>query len=214
MNNQQLKERFSAIWVRHAGPDSAPEPIWDMLYTHYSEPHRHYHTLSHLAQCIEELDAAKDMVTEFDETEMSIWFHDIIYQYGAKDNESLSADTFRDLASGHMDPEFVGRVCEFIIATQHTGNAQSLGEAYMVDIDLSGFGLPWDGYLADSNALREEAPKVSDEQYYSGKLRFLDGLLSWEQLFQTDYFNKRLEKRARENIKRYSAQLRDQGFEA
>ena len=78
----------------------------------------------------------------------------------------------------------------------------------MVDIDLSGFGLPWDGYYADSMALREEAPDISDEQYYSGKLRFLDALVSWEAIFQTEYFRQRLEERARENIARFTADLR------
>jgi len=214
LDEKQLAERFGKLWRSYAGAESQPAPIWDMIARHYGEPHRFYHTLNHLDQCLGELDAAGDMVEEFDATEMAIWFHDIIYQYGAKDNESLSAHTFRDLAEPHMAGNFVDRVCQFIIATKHTGNAQDIGEAYMVDIDLSGFGLPWEGYLADSNALREEAPNVSDEDYYSGKLRFLDGLLGWKELFQTDYFNDRLESRARENIKRYSGDLRAQGFEA
>ena len=214
MDENQLAERFTKIWLNYAGAQAQPAQIWDMIKRHYGEPHRFYHTLNHLNQCLGELDTARDIVEEFDATEMSIWFHDIIYQYGAKDNESLSAHTFRDLAAPHMAADFVDRVCEFIIATKHTGNAQDIGEAYMVDIDLSGFGLPWEGYLADSNALRKEAPNVSDEQYYGGKLRFLDGLLSWKKLFQTDYFNDHLESRARENIQRYSGDLRAQGFAA
>jgi predicted metal-dependent HD superfamily phosphohydrolase len=214
LDEQKIAERFSKSWLRYAGAQAPPAPIWDMIRRHYGEPHRFYHTLNHLNQCLNELDAAKDLIEEIDATEMSIWFHDIIYQYGAKDNESLSAHTFRDLAGPHMEASFVDRVCEFIIATKHTGSAQDLGEAFMVDIDLSGFGLPWEGYLADSNALRQEAPNVSDEQYYGGKLRFLDGLLSWKKLFQTDYFNDRLEAVARTNIKRYSDDLRAQGFAA
>ena len=145
---------------------------------------------------------------------MAIWFHDVIYRYGAKDNETLSAQAFRDLAGPHMPAGFIDRVGEFIIATQHTGCARDSGEAFMVDIDLSGFGLPWEGYLADSNALREEAPDIGDSQYYAGKLRFLDGLLGWKSLYQTDYFRDRLEQKARENIKRYTADLRARGFEA
>lgn len=212
MDDNQLAQRFNDLWLRHAGANAQPEPVWGMIQRHYREPHRVYHTLGHLNQCLGELDAAGELVEEFDATEMAIWFHDIIYQYGARDNESLSAHAFKDIAGPHMAADFVDRVCEFIIATQHTGKAQDIGEAYMVDIDLSGFGLPWEGYLADSNALREEAPHVSDEQYYSGKLRFLDGLLGWKSLFQTDYFRNRLEQRAKENIRRYSADLRAQGF--
>ena len=214
MDDRQLADRFCDTWRRCAGSQAQPQPVWEMLQRRYREPHRHYHNLNHLAQCLGELDLASNAVEEFDATELAIWFHDVIYRYGAKDNETMSAQAFRDLAAPHMPVVFVERVCEFIIATQHTGSAQDGGEAFMVDIDLSGFGLPWEGYLADSNALRREAPDVSDEQYYGGKLRFLDGLLGWKNLFQTDFFSKRLEQRARENIKRYSADLRARGFGA
>lgn len=214
MNDKQLAERFCELWLRHAGPKAQPEPVWDLLARHYREPHRFYHNLDHIVHCLGELDAARAQLEEFDATEMAIWFHDVIYHYGAKDNETLSAHTFRDLAEPAMPAPFINRVCEFIIATQHTGSARDTGAAFVVDTDLSGFGLPWEGYLADSDALRLEAPNVTDEQYYAGKLRFLDGLLGWKSLFQTDYFRDRLESRARANIQRYSADLRARGFEA
>ena len=185
-----------------------------MLRERYQEPHRFYHTLAHLNQCLGELDAAAGEIEDADTTEMAIWFHDIIYQYGAKDNEDLSAATFREVAGSHMAADFTSRVCEFIDATKHIGAAQDTGIAFMVDIDLSGFGLPWEGYMADSNALRDEAPGVSDEQYYQGKLRFLDELQRWPSLFQTGHFRERLESTAQTNIARYSAQLRAQGFGA
>jgi len=208
----KLAERFYDTWERCTDGASDPAPIWRIVQHRYSEPHRYYHTLGHIAQCLGELDSAREHIDEFDATELAIWFHDVIYVYGAKDNEDLSAAAFREHAKGHVAPETVDRVDELIIATKHTGKAQDEGVAYMVDIDLSGFGLPWDGYLADSDALRLEAPNVSDENYYSGKLRFLDGLQSWDSLFQTDHFRDRLEATAQANITRYSQQLREQGF--
>ena len=212
MDENQLAERFSKIWLNYAGAQAQPAAIWDMIKRHYGEPHRFYHTLNHLNQCLGELDAARGKVEEFDATEMSIWFHDIIYHYGAKDNEDMSAVTFREFAEPHMAADFIDRVCVLIDATKHTGKAPDTGAAFMVDIDLSGFGLPWEGYLADSDALRLEAPAISDEQYYQGKLRFLGGLQQWPCLFQTEYFRDRLESTAQTNISRYSADLRAQGF--
>ena len=111
-----------------------------------------------------------------------------------------------------MPAQFVDRVCQFIIATQHTGAALDAETAFVVDIDLSGFGLPWAGYLADSDALRLEAQGVGDEQYYQGKLRFLGELQRWPSLFQTPFFRDRLERTAQENITRYTTDLRKQGF--
>lgn len=212
MAPNKLAERFHEIWDRCTDGGSDPSPVWRVLQYRYAEPHRYYHTLGHIAQCLNELDSARGMIKKFDATELAIWFHDVIYVYGAKDNEDLSAVAFREFADGNMAPELIDRVDELIIATKHTGAALDKGAAFMVDIDLSGFGLPWDGYLADSDALRLEAPEVSDEQYYAGKLRFLSGLQSWDTLFQTDHFRGRLEANAQANIARYSGQLREQGF--
>ena len=210
MSEKSLGERFCSLWQACAGADGGA--VWQKLQQHYTEPHRHYHTLGHLAHCLRELDIAKDHVVEFSATEMAIWCHDIIYHYGSRDNEILSAAYFRSLAEPTMPPQFIDRVCEFIIATQHTGAAQDAAVALLVDIDLSGFGLPWEGYLADSNALRNEAESVGDEQYYQGKLRFLTELQRWPSLYQSPFFRNRLEGAAQSNIARYTEDLRAHGF--
>jgi len=210
VDESDLCKRFCDLWQGCAGTNA--EQVWQKLQQHYTEPHRYYHTLGHLVHCLNQLDAAKDAIVEFDATEMALWFHDIIYHYGARDNEILSADYFRNLAGSTMPARFIERVCEFIIATQHSGVAKDAAIAFVVDIDLSGFGLPWEGYLADSNALRNEACSVGDAQYYQGKLRFLSELQNWSSLFQSPFFRNRLEAIAQSNIARYTDDLRGQGF--
>lgn len=210
MDKSNLAKRFCNLWQACAGANA--EQVWQQLQQHYTEPHRHYHTLGHLSHCLGELDSAKDHVVELNATEMAIWFHDIIYHYGARDNEILSAAYLRNVAGPTMQAQFIDRVCEFIIATQHTGAAKDAATAFVLDIDLSGFGLPWEGYVADSNALRKEADCISDEQYYQGKLRFLSELQRWPSLYQSPFFRNRLETTAQSNISRYTADLRKQDF--
>jgi predicted metal-dependent HD superfamily phosphohydrolase len=210
VDESYLSRRFCDLWQACAGTNTAQ--VWQKLRQHYTEPHRYYHTLGHLTHCLTQLDAAKDHIEEFNASEMALWFHDVIYHYGAKDNEILSADFFRNVARSTMPEHFIDRVCEFIIATQHAGAAKDAAIAFVVDIDLSGFGLPWEGYLADSNALRDEASSVGDAQYYQGKLRFLSELQNWSSLFQSPFFKNRLEAPAQSNIARYTDDLRRQGF--
>jgi predicted metal-dependent HD superfamily phosphohydrolase len=210
VDEKYLEERFCDLWRSCSGINT--EQVWQKLRSHYQEPHRHYHTLEHIAHCLGQLDLASDHVDEFSATEMAIWFHDIIYHYGAKDNEILSVAYFKEVAGVAMSAHFIDRVSEFIIATQHTGAAGDSAIAYMVDIDLSGFGLPWDEYLADSLSLRYEAEGVNEEQYYMGKLRFLTELQRWPSLYQSPFFQNRLEASAQSNITRYINDIRQQGF--
>ena len=210
MDEKYLERRFCDLWQNCAGTHA--DQVWQKLRSHYQEPHRHYHTLEHIDHCLGQLDLARDHVTEFSATEIAIWFHDIIYHYGARDNEILSVAYFQDVAGPTMAEHFIDRVSEFIIATQHSGAANDAAIAYVVDIDLSGFGLPWEGYLADSTALRYEAEDVGDEQYYQGKLRFLSELQRWPSLYQSPFFKDHLEANAQSNIARYTIDLRKQGF--
>jgi class 3 adenylate cyclase/predicted metal-dependent HD superfamily phosphohydrolase len=207
-----LVDRFSGLWLRCANADADAAPAWRRLLQGYKEPRRFYHNLGHLVLCLNELDVARPHTEEFDATEMAVWFHDIIYDTKSADNELASAATFRELAEPHMPGDFVDRVCEFILATTHREMASDPGVAFMLDIDLSSFGLPWPEFLDDSQALKKEAAGIPDQRFYAGKLRFLDGLLQRPEIFQTGYFRERLEQRARDNIERYSALIRSQGF--
>ena len=213
MNDKQLAERFCELWLRHAGLKAQPEPVWDLLARHYREPHRFYHNLDHIVHCLGELDAARAELEEFDATEMAIWFHDVIYHYGAKDNETLSAHTFRDLAEPAMPAPFINRVCEFIIATQHTGSAWDTGAAFVSIPTCPVSGLPWrlPGRL---DALRLEAPNVTDEQYYAGRAALSRRAAGLEKPVPDRLFQGPAGEPGLANIQRYSADQAPRGFEA
>ena len=46
-----MRERFVALWRRNlpSGAEDRAEAVWRALEAHYSQPHRHYHHLGHLA---------------------------------------------------------------------------------------------------------------------------------------------------------------------
>src|SRR5262245_28096498 len=76
--------------------------LLEELTRRYSEPHRAYHTLQHLAEAFDTLAACGDRVERWDEVLFALWFHDAIYDTRRHDNEERSADWARDelLAGG------------------------------------------------------------------------------------------------------------------
>lgn len=209
--HSRLRTRFMRLWTRCLleGAKTEPGSIWDALDIHYSERHRYYHTTDHIAHCLRELDLARDQIPHPDRVEMGIWFHDIIYEPGKEDNEARSADFFRKRATGAMDSEFVVAVEELILATTHRTMPVGPDRGFICDIDLSSFGLPWEGYMRDTENLRREL-QVSDEEYDPKKRRFLEAMLSRPKIFVTDSFNARYEEQARTNIRRLLS-LMDRG---
>ncbi len=181
--------------------------VWADLSRHYAEPHRHYHTLTHIFRCLRQLDAARSLIEAPDAVEIAVWFHDVVHKPDACDNEQRSVELFDLAASRYFQQDFVNKIGELILATAHRGAPHNHDERVLCDIDFASFGSPWDEFLDDSQALRIEHVKTPDELFYPAKLKFLKAILERRTIFFTDFFRARYETSARKNIQRYIANL-------
>ncbi|MDG4552507.1 MAG: hypothetical protein P9F19_00895 [Candidatus Contendobacter sp.] len=207
------RKRFTALWTRSLPGESVmAETIHGRLIELYGEPHRHYHTLNHIRHCLREFDRAAALMADPDTVEMALWFHDAIYQPGAKDNERRSADLFRQWSGELADPGFQQRVDDLIMATTHQEPPDRGDAKFLVDIDLSSFGLPWEACERDGRLIRAEFAGIADDQYYPGHLRFLRTLQDRATFFCTEFFQRRYERVARENLARIIADLGARGY--
>lgn len=206
------RERFEALWNRcSAMNDTAGStPVWQNLIQRYGEHHRHYHNNRHLAFCLQQLDLSTPLAGDVDAIEMAIWFHDVVYEPMAKDNEAKSAALFKIVSKSYFTQHFVGTVSRIIVATRHNNAPENESEARMLDIDLSSLGLPWEHFSQDSNDLRAELRGVPDANFYSQKLKFLNALLTRPRIYFTEFFFIRYEEMARRNIARYATWLEGQ----
>jgi len=180
--------------------------------TRYSEPHRHYHTCAHIDHCLRQFDDARAHVPSPGAVEMALWFHDAVYDPGALGNERGSAELFLARGGVALAPGFARHVCELVMATTHDAIPDSEDAAFVVDIDLSGFGSDWEDFRRDGEAVRREFASVPDARFYRYQDRFLRALLARPSFYLTDFFRARYERRARENIERYLEQLAALGF--
>ena len=200
------RTRFEALWSRCIG-DGAGE-VFDELDALYREPHRRYHTAAHIEHCLGQLDLAAGRMDEPDAVEMALWFHDAIYDVPGPENELRSAELFAERAAGRGSEQFRSKVHRLIMATCHLDPPPAtLDESFMVDIDLSSFGLPWEEFLRDSRAVRAELPHLTDDEFHPRQRKFLKSLASRPVFCFTEFFRDRHEARARANIERLCARL-------
>ncbi len=196
-------DRFVALWNRCAlfdDPDCVD--IYRALQELYGESHRVYHTGDHIRYCLAGFDLMDTDLTQTskDIIELSIWFHDAIYEISASDNEAQSARWFSSQADCRLNPDIINAVNRCILFTTHQEVPADPYSRFVVDIDLSGFGQDWEGFVDDGRKIREENNHLNDEAFVSGQIKFMSRLLNRSRIYYTEYFNALLETRARQNI--------------
>ncbi len=201
--------RWSDLWQR-LGARSSPEPIFEELLQAYQQPHRAYHTLDHIQDCLVQFDSARHIAEFPNEVELALWCHDVIYDPHAADNEVQSAAwTTRVLREANIaSMKVIERVTALILTTQHHTLPDDPDAALVVDIDLSILGQPvveFDRYEA---AIRQEYQWVPEAAYRQARLRVLESFLTRPSIYQTATFRERHEAQAQANLARSIRHLR------
>lgn len=181
--------------------------LYRILVGKYSEPQRSYHTLKHVHHCLAQLDRARHLAEDPDSIELAIWFHDAVYDPDTDDNELRSAQLFDSLLGPHLPRERAARIHRLIRDTEHPNEPEDNDARLMVDIDLSSFGLPWDDFMRDTQAIHSELAHTPEPQLVAGKRKFLNALLSRPSIYLTAHFREHLEAQARSNIERHMRDL-------
>jgi predicted metal-dependent HD superfamily phosphohydrolase len=86
-----LQSSWERCWSA-LGASSNGTALMQRLVSAYEEPHRKYHTVQHLSECLSLCEQHLDLAVEPSEVEIALWFHDAIYDIKASDNEARSAD--------------------------------------------------------------------------------------------------------------------------
>jgi predicted metal-dependent HD superfamily phosphohydrolase len=198
--NAANQEQWAEFW-RKLDAKGEPANHWPRLRDAYSENWRAYHNLVHIGHCLQELRFAKTQALDANALEAAIWFHDVVYDMRAKDNEERSADVAEAvLLNGGLPQKFIQQVRLLILATKHncvpTDNEQGL----MVDIDLSILGQNPTRYAAFEEEIRAEYSWVSAADFAAGRSTILKGFIQRKTIFCTTVFVERYEQQARTNL--------------
>ncbi|MFY7855992.1 MAG: N-methyl-D-aspartate receptor NMDAR2C subunit [Rubrivivax sp.] len=195
---------FEASWDRiwpALGAAGRGHAVRDAVLQGYAEPHRRYHTLQHLAECLTLLAEVRDAADHPDEVEMALWFHDAVYALRASDNEARSAEWAAEaLRSAGVSVPVFERVRALILATQHKALPQSRDAQVLVDVDLSILGAPPERFAEYEVQIRQEYAHVPGFLFRLKRRAILQSFLDRPALFSTPRLHQRLEARARANL--------------
>jgi predicted metal-dependent HD superfamily phosphohydrolase len=185
------------------------EHIASALLVRYAEPHRHYHTASHLARVLWMIDEFADDHDLF-LVRLAAWFHDAVYAIppGQVPNEEASARlAVRELSRTGLEQEDLTQVARLVrLTATHTPGGRDREGELLCDADLSILAAPPDEYAAYASAIRSEYAAVPEEAFIVGRLEILTSLIEGE-IFHTSK-GRVLTEAARANVAAECASLR------
>ncbi len=209
--NAALRERWLKL-AQSLGWQGDAVAVWERLLAHYTEPVRAYHNLEHIAACLRAFDETMTQGADRKAVELAIWFHDVIYDPQAKDNEPQSAELFANCAREAELPEFlIAEVHRLILITQHKALPQTVEEQLLVDVDLSILGVDQAAFAEYERQIRAEYAWVPEKAFCLGRAAVLEQFLQRERIYHTTYFFQRYETQARENLQAASERWRSLG---
>ncbi|HEY0520070.1 MAG TPA: hypothetical protein VGC84_11310 [Ilumatobacteraceae bacterium] len=223
----QPETQIRSAWRHIAGPHH--DGYIDDVLVRYAEPHRHYHTATHVMFVLRHVRdiAHAGGAAPSPAVIAAALYHDAIYEPAAHDNEGASAVlAVHDLGEIGWARDECEKVAGLIIATAgHVADdAVTVGRgeggegpqrsdtgdvAMLLDADLAVLGADPAMYQAYVNGVRAEYAHVSDEQWRIGRRDVLVRFLGRDRLYRTSHMHETFDRRARANIEAELATLRD-----
>ena len=207
MGRQTFLARHRAGWLQAwAGAGvQAPAGLLEQLCTRYAEPHRHYHSLQHLDECLALLAAHHDVAERPAEVALALWFHDAVYDVHAGDNEARSADWAWDALRGGGAPAGVAdRVHALVMCTRHglpdLPPPETPDTRLLLDVDLAILGADPQRYAEYEHQIRAEYAHVPPEVFEPRRRKLMGAFLARQPLYLTAPIRAAREAQARRNL--------------
>ena len=188
-------------WAQLAGDSPTSRTEWAAVVAAWSEPHRRYHDLAHLAAVLGLVGELAGAATDPDAVRLAAWYHDVVYDPRRDDNEQVSAERARAGLRGLVPPERVEEVVRLVLLTAgHDPAPDDVDGAVLCDADLAVLAGPPEAYAAYASAVREEYGHLSDAEFTAGRTAVLEHLLALPALYRLPAVAREWTPRARANL--------------
>ncbi|GAA2889142.1 hypothetical protein [Streptomyces mexicanus] len=199
-----LRDRFARALDGARGPAGGPDPTpyADDLLRRWSQPQRHYHTLTHLTAVLDHVDALQEYAADADVVRLAGWFHDAVYLPERSENEERSARLAeRALPEAGVPADRTAEVARLVrLTVAHDPADDDLNGQVLCDADLAVLAAAPSAYAAYAAGVREEYHFVPNDAFREGRAAILRQLLARPHLFRTPYGQRHWEATARYNI--------------
>lgn len=201
-NGLELKSQWQFLFQNSVSDRREQRKVLLDLIHAYSSNTRFYHSLSHIKQILTVIAGLQTLAKNYPAIQLAAWFHDVIYNPMATDNEEKSAEyaalvlTKLNVASSTIDA-----VTRMILNTKnHQAAPEDIDSQILLDADLAILGDDEASYQFYARGIRREYAYLNGEKYRLKRLNFLQNLLQRSRIYYTEPMFHQYEAKARHNI--------------
>ncbi|WP_318781225.1 HD domain-containing protein [Amazonocrinis nigriterrae] len=180
----------------------AAKQAFTVILKAYSSCDRHYHSLKHIHHVLNTIDTLQAYAKNLAAVQLAAWFHDVVYDTQAKDNEERSADYACHMLSSlgvHLsDITIVNRL--ILNTKHHQAAADDYDSQILLDADLAILATSPIKYQEYAQAIRTEYAWVSETEYIAGRRQVLERFLQRQRIYFTPLMFDVAEQSARSNL--------------
>jgi predicted metal-dependent HD superfamily phosphohydrolase len=203
-----IEEVWDMLSYQLSIPKADSRKILEEVINKYTEPHRSYHNLSHVYSMLMMAEEYYDFIENPVLFELSIWFHDLIYDPSRNDNEEKSAERAIELLSPFLADSFLENLKQIILSTiKHAPLLKDHDNELFLDLDMAVLASESIIYEQYTSAIQKEFSIFPAELYQAGRKSILEKFLEGKNIFLTPFFKENFEKQAVENIQNEIASL-------
>lgn len=204
-----LKLVFTGLVTQYADIGKLFDSYWKEIVEAYSSEQRHYHNLHHLHYVYSRLEECPQKPVDREALLFCLFYHDIVYNIRATDNEERSANIAVLRMEGVGAKKQSIELCkQHILATRTHEATGSPDSDLFCDADIAILGEVPERFAEYCRRVRLEYLGVADEEYNGGRARELESLNNRKELFHTEYFRNRYEDTARKNLEKEILRLK------
>jgi predicted metal-dependent HD superfamily phosphohydrolase len=175
--------------------------LFNDLVAVYSLPHRHYHTLQHIHHVLITIDTLQTYAQDISSVQLAAWFHDVVYDTQADDNEEKSANFAGEVLKNlGISNQKITTISHLILHTKHH-IPDDLDSQVLLDADLAILAANPVEYQEYAKAIRQEYVWVPKAEYINGRRQVLQRFLERQRIYFTPLMFEVAEQSARSNIR-------------
>ncbi|MBD2593315.1 hypothetical protein H6G74_03105 [Nostoc spongiaeforme FACHB-130] len=172
------------------------------LFEAYNTPGRYYHTLQHINDVLHNIQALQAYTQNLPVVQLAAWFHDVVYDSQAPDNEVKSAEYASQVLTYLAIPlNQIITVQRLILNTKHHQAAiDDIDSQILLDADLAILAADPVDYQKYAHAIRQEYAWVTETAYIQGRKQVLEKFLQRQRIYFTPLMFEVAEASARANL--------------